>query len=362
MGLLDFIYRLRPEDGDAAPHNEVGGGHVLSGGTIALQDAGGGVFAWRFTGGASTASGLSTTTTPSTAGTGITIAVDIRVNTYPSGSFTPFLSYSDNVSTPTTGLFVGANGPNNMRARNSGLLTTAMGAFGTARKRIVFRFLANDPGVAADAESLKAWHDTGGATDAHDYAQSSANILSAQTFAHLIANAIEGSSFDVFQWLIWPEALSDANCRALVRDGFDATLTPPPPPPSDLTGTVTTDDAAPTGTLTGGAPSVLTGTITADDAAPTGTLSSGAPPATITLANWRNAAGDALPGITVPHLLVSRRSDRQQVLSLSDQVVSSGSPPTLAITHASLEAGTWYVVSSWAADGSAMGIEQVQAA
>lgn len=128
-----------------------------------------------------------------------------------------------------------------------------------------------------------------------------------------------------------------------------------------LTGNITPDDAAPTGTLASVPPSTLTGNITTDAAAPTGTL--GAVPGTITTSVWKNDAGDPQPLLTVPLMTFLRRSDGVQVLTLANQVTSSSpTAPVIAVTNAALVPGVFYMLASWTADGSLYGIEQYQAA
>lgn len=105
----------------------------------------------------------------------------------------------------------------------------------------------------------------------------------------------------------------------------------------------------------------LTGDITTDDAAPTGTL--GAAPGTITTQPWKNDAGDPQPLLTVPLMTFLRRSDGVQVLTLANQVTSSSpTAPVIAVTNAALVPGVFYMLASWTADGSLYGIEQYQAA
>ena len=221
MALGDYTYWLRPQSGDVSPDNELGG-NTLSGGTITLEDKGSGLFAWRFTGGAATATAPSRTTVPSGTGGGLTIAIDLSVNTYPSGSFTPFVSYSPD-TTATNGIYVGASGANVYRARVAGTNTVAMTTFGTSRKVLVLRFKTNDP-ANGNVDWLAAWHESGGPGDSADYNNAAGTVASAVTYDTLVINAIESSVLDIHHLVLWSEELSDADCRTLVADGIAETL------------------------------------------------------------------------------------------------------------------------------------------
>jgi hypothetical protein len=128
-----------------------------------------------------------------------------------------------------------------------------------------------------------------------------------------------------------------------------------------LTGNITADDAAPTGTLSSTAPSTLTGNIAADDAAPTGNL--GAAAGTINIGPWKSDVGMPLPSTTIPKITFLRDSDGVQVLTLLNQVTSSSpTAPMIAVTNGALVAGQKYWVASWNVAGSAYGLEPYTAA
>ena len=131
----------------------------------------------------------------------------------------------------------------------------------------------------------------------------------------------------------------------------------------ELTGSVTTDDAAPTGQLQSNPPSTLTGNISTDAAAPTGSISSGAAPGTVVLISWRNKAGMPLPNQPVARVTLQRLADGVQVVNVAG-LTTSASPtaPQLSITNAALVPGTLYVAVANNADGTVLGIELVQAA
>jgi hypothetical protein len=129
-----------------------------------------------------------------------------------------------------------------------------------------------------------------------------------------------------------------------------------------LTGSITTDNAAPTGTIQSNPPSTLTGTIALDSAAPSGSLSSGAAPGTVVLTAWKNLSGMPLPSTPVARITLQRLSDGVQVLNQAGLTTSSDPvSPSITITNASLAGGTWYIALANNADGSVLGAELVQA-
>ena len=129
-----------------------------------------------------------------------------------------------------------------------------------------------------------------------------------------------------------------------------------------LTGDITTDPAAPTGTLQSNPPSTLTGNITTDAAAPTGGISSGAAPGTVVLSGWDNLAGMPLPSTSVARITMQRLSDGVQVLNLPGLTTSADlATPVISITNAALVAGTFYLAIANNADGTVLGVERVQA-
>lgn len=133
-------------------------------------------------------------------------------------------------------------------------------------------------------------------------------------------------------------------------------------PDTALTGDITTDPAAPTGTLQSNPPSTLTGDITTDAAAPTGGISSGAAPGTVVLSGWDNLAGMPLTSTPVARITMQRLSDGVQVLNLPGLTTSSDpATPVISITNAALVAGTFYLAIANNADGTVLGVERVQA-
>lgn len=120
------------------------------------------------------------------------------------------------------------------------------------------------------------------------------------------------------------------------------------PPAADLSGGVTLDNVAPSGTLADGGASSLTGNIILDAVAPSGSL--GQQPGAYIVPALTNWNGSLQAGVTVPWISFCRLTDGVQVLVLADQVTDGSG--NLSGTNAALLAGTTYMVCGWNADGS----------
>jgi hypothetical protein len=77
----------------------------------------------------------------------------------------------------------------------------------------------------------------------------------------------------------------------------------------------------------------------------TGTVTS----PSLTVGPFKNKSGAVLANLSVPHVVVMRRSDRVAVLSIAGQTTNGAG--MLVISDAALVAGTEYMVSSWSNDG-----------
>ena len=118
---------------------------------------------------------------------------------------------------------------------------------------------------------------------------------------------------------------------------------------SDLSGGVTLDDVASSGTFADAGPTSLSGNVTLGDIAPAGTL--GLQPGTVTVSALKNWSGSLQTSVTIPVVTVLSLTTGAQVLALTDQVTHA-TTADLAITGASIVTGTTYMVAGWNADGS----------
>lgn len=123
-----------------------------------------------------------------------------------------------------------------------------------------------------------------------------------------------------------------------------------------VTGSITLDDFTLAGAFAIGALSQLSGSITFDNFVLSGFM--GLAPGRVDTAPFKNWAGTLLPGVTVPNV-VFLKLDRTTALALTNQVTAGDA--VMTITNAALVAGTYYVMVSYNADGTAIGAELVLA-
>ncbi len=222
MGLLDYIYRLKPQSGDTTPHNELDPAQTLSGGTISLQDLGGGNFAWRFSGSNSTGAtdSYGYITQDSATGGGLTIAVRVRRHVEASGRHR-FVSWSPS-TTPNADRAIA------LRYETGDVMTAWEGTtnfvdppnipFDGTWRTYVCKLAAN---AFSGSDRLLLWRTGGGAGPGPDGQSANFNVPNG-TLNTLVIECSDGT-VDISDIVLWGEELSDADCDA-VRDDIDAAL------------------------------------------------------------------------------------------------------------------------------------------
>lgn len=95
-------------------------------------------------------------------------------------------------------------------------------------------------------------------------------------------------------------------------------------------------------------------------AAWTYTANSGGAGGVVSIAGIKNGTGTLQATVTIPNVVVIRRSDRVQLLALQNQTTSAAG--VLTITNAALTAGTGVMVCGFTADGTVAGIWPVTVA
>ena len=214
MAIRDNIfYELAPQAGDVSPHNEINTSEILSGGTIALVDRGGGDYAWQFSGTNSLATIANRVYTPGAAAGGFTMAITVKV-TAAASAFSRYASMQVSSSTGEY-LGVGENGSNNMRARfvasSSG--SNAFSGIGSTEVTIVARVTT----AGAGAEVLESWKGVVGRSGtAPDVSTAMASGLS-RTFNQITAGGGSGT-VQIKRLVFWNEELSNADCALIADD------------------------------------------------------------------------------------------------------------------------------------------------
>lgn len=232
MGILDYSYRIKPAAGHAAPRNEKNTSQTLTGGTITLVDLGGGAYTWEFSGADATGALPAFTANLATgqpATSGITFAVRTRnVVNHTSTGFVPLVGVGPSTNLNNDGTYLGQSGVGTRRGRaGGGLLTTTMGTVGFTEKTFVFRIAANASG--ADGETLQVWEEGVGAAATPDYPGNNVQILNSLAYSTVVVGASGGATIRVSDLVFWPEALTEAQCRAIATD-INAALAAPAVP------------------------------------------------------------------------------------------------------------------------------------
>ena len=131
--------------------------------------------------------------------------------------------------------------------------------------------------------------------------------------------------------------------------GVSIALTPAvaPTTPSDLSGNITLDNAVAAGAFSSIASS-LSGGVTLDDSVAAGAF--GVAPGVLTITSIKNNTGTLLAGVTLPNVVVIRRSDRAALLALTAQVINGSG--ALVIPSTALIPGTACQVAAFENDGS----------
>jgi hypothetical protein len=358
MAITDnIIYRLKPEFGDSAPHNEIGGGNILSGGTISLEDRSGGAgtdMAWQFSGADSTATGISKTITPSAAAGGYTMAVTLKVVTNPSVDFTSYIRHQ-NSSTTTIFWGLSQNGANQIRGRynaSSGAMTDPIGTVNNTELTYVLRVSTNSGGN----EVLDIWKKTAGRVgNSPDVTGNSATLSS--TFNQLLVGGQNGVVLQIKDWVIWSDEKTNAECAAAADDLRGQIDAPVGGTASGatITGTSTLLAGAATGSNAGSALGV---TLTASASLIAGSatvITYG----TITSDPFRNwTTGDPLENQNIENVVVIGLN-RATVVSRANQTTNSQG--RLVIVDSSLTAGTDYMLGTFDADGTNRGMKRYKA-
>lgn len=234
MGLLDYVYRLKPRAGDTSPVNDVGGAQPLTGGGApALVDLGGGVYVWRFTGAANMATiGAKAigATGGSTAG-GVTIVVRAAIASDPGAADFRMLCLSalsasagyDNGVQWRRSTGAGLVAAAFREAGSTTLLTSPDVNAGTSMRTWVFR-LACD-GTSGVQEVLDVWWSGGSATTTPDRTvTASLNVNHNLQYLHVNPGA---GQLDIRDIIVYHSTKTPAECVSLLN--IDTALAAPAP-------------------------------------------------------------------------------------------------------------------------------------
>lgn len=357
MAIQDnLIFRLKPQAGQLAPRNEVGANEVFAGGTFALVDRGSGNFAWELTGVGDTIATIPSITRGG--GTGdLTIAVTLKIVTAPTVDFTRYVGFMD--AGVTSGHFFGQAGPGSIRGRfvgASGAGDNTFAGIGSTEITLVSRLIGG-------TSTISGWKTTVSRVGTAPDGNLAISMPGDTVLSKVLLRAAASDVIQVKAFAVWSTAKTDAECASLA-DNFEATIGAAPPAPAAVNlaisnlsiastlSTVVVGVAAPVAGVVNLAISNMSMASTLSTLAVTNTPAQG----TITSDEF-TAYGSQVPlaNLTVPHVTLTRMTDRVQVLSLANQVTNGAG--RLVLTSASIVKGIWYMLASWNADGTLRGFK-----
>ena len=221
MALQDYVYRIKPASGQASPVNELDAGQTVSTtGTQTLTDRGSGDYAWAFSGGLASGAMDAASIITSAAGNGITRAITLRVTNWGSANQIPLAGAAETTALATGGMHIGIDDrtAKSLRCRLNGTgFTLALGAAGDGVDvTVVQRLYTNASG---SNEGHAAWlqgFSHSGTTP--DFSSTATTITSPYTLDTAVFDAPNTVAYQVIDDVWWYEALSDADCLALVED------------------------------------------------------------------------------------------------------------------------------------------------
>lgn len=235
MGVLDYVFRIKPTAGHTVPTDLVTGNAVLAtnvGSTVTKVDKGGGLYAWQFLNG--TVSGASPTAVAAlnlNAGSddqGATLVFRGRVVANQFGESDLVLCQFGANTSKFDGLSITRPSTSDMQCSYGGVTAPHTGAASTTLRTYVVRVTANSGG---DNDPVDSWITTASRVGTAPNASGPLNVRSGQALTTLmIKPSVNGYIVEAEEIIFYRGAKTDAECAALADD-LAATLggdtTPP---------------------------------------------------------------------------------------------------------------------------------------
>lgn len=230
MGLSNYAYRLKAKAGDSAPVDEKGISGPLVGGTIALVDRGSGDWAWRFSAGQAITTFPPRAISPNAAGGGVTVALTIKIVNYGTLDFDLFTGIGTSAFAPTatepgTGLTLARKGAGDIdvwwHSEQAHLMTTKSIPAGTE----VTMVMRMGTQKSTTYSRVDIWHKTTGRSGTAPDQVGGLMTPATTALNTLVVDANNGAIFEIKDYVIWNEELTDADSAA-VADNLSAALTP----------------------------------------------------------------------------------------------------------------------------------------
>lgn len=293
MGLQDYTYRLKAMAGDSAPHDELGVSGDLSGGTITLEDRGGGDVAWQVSGGPASVGIPLRSVNQAAAGGGMTIAMTIRMVNYGSVDFAYFIGAGPNApssGTDNPGIGFGRTSSGTARARYKAETSTLTWSRATGSDFTVV--LTVEMNYSGSSDRMSAQHDATTTT-------STATTATASDIDTFWVQGLNSAVIQVKDFVAWGEELSLTDRETLRDNGIRATLDAGDSTPPVLTspvGTQTGSTTATVGATTDEGNGTLYAVVTTSATAPSAAQIEAGEDHTGAAAAWDGSVAVASPG------------------------------------------------------------------
>lgn len=234
MSLTSPRYWLKADSGRTSPVNAVTESGALTGGTVTLTEITTGVWAYRCTGSASTA----TFTALAIDGGGTfgpedghrTWAIRAAIGTMPTGGFPRLFGFSASSDLDTNGTKVARNGSDTdflawVPGNGDSVAIGAALSISTTLKTIVIKH-----GAVSGVDTLSVWiEQTGRSGSTPDFTGAGVSLSEVLMEFDTFVVQPGGGSLDIADAVLWePGDLSDADC-AIAADGLRAALSPAGP-------------------------------------------------------------------------------------------------------------------------------------
>lgn len=224
MAITDnIIFRIKAQSGQSIPSSVVGAGETLTGGTAALVDLGGGVFAWKFTGAESMVTIPSKVVSTSADAGGVTLALTLKRVAYPTVSSQIMVGWTNAAN--SAGMLVrrGSAVPEDINCRalfSSQSSATKPAVPAGTLQTYVMRL---ETKAASLQDVTKLWVQTTGRVGTAADFTAVADNLTAQTIDTIRVNPTNGGDYEIVDLVLWGRELTDAEA-AVVADNLRGTI------------------------------------------------------------------------------------------------------------------------------------------
>lgn len=255
MAVNDYIYRLKAEPGDTAPHDELGNSANLGTGmTTSLVDRGSGDVAWRFSLGAGSIAIPGPSVEMGVVGKGATMALTVKIINYGTTSYRHIVNINTDPlpaayasASTVDGLSFARHGTATVRAVADAASYTGNITLSTEERTFVLRLATNKSG---NYEFVEMWATDPANPSTAAYVGNAGIIIGTANngiWDTLSIDCSSGIVVEIKDLVVWPNEKTDSECAALavnLRAQLDTAADTTSP---TFTGTPTTNSVTTTG-------------------------------------------------------------------------------------------------------------------